>query len=210
MVYIASDDGRRVVHSFAATGPSIDMAVQQVAYVALTVLRNDYYAFNDSPYRYIPRGYLTEDVPHFTGYDNLGMLDEDSTKMEVTAKFACHSDMMTQALTQELATTKVQLREALTRLATYTPDFVREKGFAEFQLPSHTPLPDAGGYEPDRGPLLNIGPGYSGRPLYGAQAGDAHSFGTPRIFLQAYPIYRDRRREIHRYHASYRHPAQWA
>ena len=88
MVYIASDDGRRVVHSFAVTGPSIDMAVQQVAYVALTVLRCDYYAFDDSQYHHIPRGYLTDDVPHFTGYDNLGVHDGDLTRMEVTAKFA--------------------------------------------------------------------------------------------------------------------------
>ena len=71
VVYIASDDGRRVVHSFAATGPSIDMAVQQVAYVALTVLRSDYYAFADSEYHHIPRGYLTDDVQHFTRYGHL-------------------------------------------------------------------------------------------------------------------------------------------
>ena len=117
---------------------------------------------------------------------------------------------MAQALTQELATVKGQLREALTRLATYTPDFVREKGFAEFQLPSHTPLPDAGGYEPSRGPLLNLGAGYSGRPRYGAQYEDAYHFDNPGIFLKAHPIYVDRRREIFRYHAPYRHPARWA
>ena len=47
-------------------GPSIDMAVQQVAYVALTVLQSDYYIFDDSEFRHIPRGYLTDDVEHFT------------------------------------------------------------------------------------------------------------------------------------------------
>ena len=88
MVYIDSDDGRRLVHSFAATGPSIDMAVQQVAYVALTVLRSDYYAFDDLEFRHIPRGYLTDDVPHFTRYDHLDVYEKDPTRMEVTTKFA--------------------------------------------------------------------------------------------------------------------------
>ena len=161
VVYIASDDGRRVVRSFAAMGPSIDMAVQQVAYVALTMLRGDYYGFNDSRFRHISRGYLTDDVAHFTLYDHLDVYERDPTRLDVTAKFAWHSDVMTQGLTQELATVKGQLREALTRLATHTPEFVQERRFAAFQLPCHTPLPDAGGYEPVRGPLLNLGVGYS-------------------------------------------------
>ena len=99
VIYIISDDGRRVVHSFAAMGPSIDMAVQQVAYVALTVLRGDYYGFDDSRFRHIPRGHLTDDVAHFNHYDNLEVYREDPTRLDVIAKFAWHSDAMAQSLT---------------------------------------------------------------------------------------------------------------
>ena len=92
--------------------------------MALTVLCSDYYAFDDSEFRHIPRGYFTDKVPHFTRYDHLDVYEEDPTRLDVTAKFAWHSDAMTQALTQELAIVKGQLREALTRLETYTPEFV--------------------------------------------------------------------------------------
>ena len=101
-------------------GPSIDMEVQQVAYVDLTVLRSDYYIFDDSRSRHIPHGYLTDDGAHFTRYDHLEVDPEEPTRLDVTAKFAWHSDAMAQALTQELATVQDQLHEALTRLVTYT------------------------------------------------------------------------------------------
>ena len=57
---------------------------------------------------------------------------EDPTTLDVTARFAWHSDALVQALTQELATVKDQLHEALTRLATYTTEFVGNERFAQF------------------------------------------------------------------------------
>ena len=56
IVYILSDDGMSVVHRYEAVGSTVDMAVQQAAYVSLTVLRADYWGFDDSIYRHIPRG----------------------------------------------------------------------------------------------------------------------------------------------------------
>ena len=78
--------------------------------MALTMLRGDYYGFNDSWFSHIPRGYLPDDVAHFTCYDSLEVYREDPTRLDVTAKFAWHSDAMTQDLTQELATMKAGTR----------------------------------------------------------------------------------------------------
>ena len=188
-------------------GSSIDMAVQQAAYAGLTVLRADYYCFDDSQYRHIPRGYLTDDGVHFTFYDSLEVHRDDPTRLDVTAMFAWQSDALVQALTQELATVRDQLHEALTCLGTYTTEFVGDERFAWFQLPSDRCLQDAGGYELVRGPLLNLGAGYSGRPLYGAQGEDAHCFDTPMIPLRATPLYVDRRRTRFRYRTPYSRPA---
>ena len=71
--------------------------------MALTVLQGDYYGFDESRYRHIPRGYLTDDGAHFTRYDSLEVHNDDSSRMDVTLQFALHSDVVVQALTQELA-----------------------------------------------------------------------------------------------------------
>ena len=207
VVYIISDDGSRVVHESEAVGTTVDMVVQQAAYVCLTMLRADYYCFDDSCFRHIPRGYSPSDGAHFTLYDSLGVSDNDSSRLQRTAQFALHRDAIAQALTQELAAVRDQLHHALTRLATYTTEFVGDERFARFQLPVESRLPDAGGYEPDRGPLLNLGAGYTGLPRFGAQDYDAYHFVTPRIPLRAEPMYVDRRYTYFRERTSRRRPA---
>ena len=193
IVYILSDDGMSVVHQYEAVGSTVDMAVQQAAYVSITVLRADYWGFDDSIYRHIPRGYITSDGAHFTLYDSLDVYERDSSRLHITAQFVRHSDAVAQTLTQELASVREQLYLALTRLATYTTDFVGDERFARFDQPVGHRLPDAGGYEPIRGPLLNLGAGYTGIPRFGAQGADAMYFTTPRVYLRARPIYVDRR-----------------
>ena len=66
-------------------GSSIDMAVQQAAYVCLIMLQDDYYYCDNSHFRHIPRGYITSDGAHFTRYDNLEVYDDDSSRMDVTS-----------------------------------------------------------------------------------------------------------------------------
>ena len=122
-------------------------------------------------------------------------------------QFSLHRDAVAHALTQELATVRDQLHQALTRLATYTTEFVGDKSFAPFQLLVQCHLPDAGGYNLARGPLLDLGAGYTGRPLHGAQGDDAHYFHTPRVPLRALPLYVDCRSTYFRQRTSYLHPA---
>ena len=81
IVVILSDDGTRVVHRHEAVSTSVDMAVQQAAYVCLTVLRADYWGFDNSCYRYIPCGYITCEGVHFTLYDNLEVDERDSSRL---------------------------------------------------------------------------------------------------------------------------------
>ena len=207
VVYIVSDDGSRVVHESEAVGTTVDMAVQQAAYVCLTILRADYWAFDDSCFRHIPRGYITCEGKHFTMYDNLEVSEKDSSRLGYTSRFGLHQDAVAQALMQELTAVREQLHQALTSLATYTTEFVGDERFARFQLPVESRLPDAGGYEPDRGPLLNLGAGYTGLPRFGAQDYDAYHFVTPRIPLRAEPMYVDRRYTYFRERTSRRRPA---
>ena len=193
VVYILSDNGTKIVHEMEAVASTVDMAVQQAAYVCLTMLRADYWAFDDSCFRHIPRGYITCEGKHFTMYDNLEVSEKDSSRLGYTSHFGLHQDAVAQALTQELTAVREQLHQALTSLATYTTEFVGDERFARFQLPSVSRLPGAGGYEPARGPLLNLGAGYTGVPLFGAEGYEAYHFDTPKVPVRHVPIYVDRR-----------------
>ena len=135
VVYILSHEGSRVVHSSEVMGSTVDMAVQQAAYVCFTMLQDDYYCFDDSSFCHIPLGYTPATAAHFTRYDGLEVYNNDRSRLPRTAQFALHRDVVAQALTQELATVRDQLHQALTRLATYTTEFVGDESFARFQLP---------------------------------------------------------------------------
>ena len=199
-VYIVDDAAENVVHTAVVVGSSVDLAVQQAAYYCLTVLRSEYYCFNNSPYRYVPCGAITDRGVHFSVYTSAN--NERNASLMATAQFAHNRDSAAEALAQELYTVRDQLYRTQCLLSTYTRQFVGDDQYTGFQLGPLYRQPDAGGYTLARGPLLRADP-----LAFGAQGLDARFFDPPTVRYPWRMNFRDRRFTHHRQCAPRHHPA---
>ena len=144
-----------------AYGSTVEMAVHQVDYQLITMLREQYacLGYDTSPYRFLLCGYRVRDAMPFTRYPQL---EAGDFTLRTTADFAHHKDSLTQLLVIELARVRQQLHQALIHLAAHTTEFASDECYVGGPLPAYRRLPDVGGYVPTRGPLISSHP-----PCYG-------------------------------------------
>lgn len=57
-----------MLHGAFGVGVTVEMAVQEAAYICITFLHSEYHVLGNSPFRYIPRGYLGDEGCYFTLY----------------------------------------------------------------------------------------------------------------------------------------------
>jgi hypothetical protein len=118
-LHIPDGQGRLAPYSFSAVGYTIEMAIQWVAYVGLTMLSAKRPEFYTSPFSYIPCGYIVPETgEHFTLYHSGPAWEDDRSRY--IAQFVQHHDRVTQALLYELDTVCGHLWRALHRLSAYT------------------------------------------------------------------------------------------
>ena len=154
-IYDHEVNSTTVLHTAHGVGVTVDMAVHDAAYAALTRLRREYRELDDSPFRHIliasgegAEGYYT------AMYTPLSRQPFDP---QILVEHADGLDRANRALRRELFATRVRLYDALTcllpyviswqlpLLVIYPPRTVMSPGVG---------WPAVGGYTPARGPRL--------------------------------------------------------
>src|SRR4051812_13641361 len=130
------------------------MAVQDVAYSCMTLVREEHAMMRDTLLRYIPAA-----LPGEEGYYT-GLYSDHSAEdpvLQMTARFARDRDRDAHTLRFELHSTRARLYRALTLLAPFVSvESVEHDALypVRTQMPTRVAWPDVGGIIPPRGPLL--------------------------------------------------------
>lgn len=173
-----------VLEACAAQASTVELAIQRVAYVMVTVLRKKYADFDNSPFKYVPKGIYYDTGVHTTHFDEQDATGERD-RLFRTAQLVQHQDRVTQALFVELDAVREQLYVAHQHLAAYTTLQPADISYPHpIVLPEYCSLPNVGGYIPDLGPCLTPAPRWSEPIYYGPQGWEAHTFTTPRVPLR--------------------------
>ncbi len=158
-------------HVFCGIGVSVEMAVHDAAYIAITRLRGAYPHLEESPFRYIPHAPAGDETgSDLTAYASDVRERSDRSYVAVCAPYVTRRydarilvqyteamDRAFRALTVELYATRARLYDALTELQPshcprVPPMRIREPSRTE--LPSALEWTDVGGRTPALGPQL--------------------------------------------------------
>lgn len=198
-VFIKANHSSEIRHKVEFVGSTVEVAVHRVAYMCCTILRSEYLCFDDSPFRYVPRGVVGSNGSHFAAPVDLEPVQNEVLRR--TAEFAYSGEAVGRVLVRELAIVRDQLDRALSHLAAYTTEFIGDTRYYGFELaPRH--LPGVGGYTPARGALLTVDPRHTVPLEYGLQP-DGQCFPTGRVALPHDQFQRDRRSTRYRCFCAY-------
>ena len=186
-LYSREYDSTTVLHTSHGVGVTIDMAVHDAAYAALTRLRGEYRELDTSPFRHIAiasdvgtEGYYTAAYSTVTRepfYHQHLVLHADGL------------DRANRALRHEMYTTRQHLYRALTLLH----PFVRSGQVprtaiypARTVMPHGVGWPEVGGYSPALGPLLPPERRALHLSIRGPQSADVEGYPLPHYQLSGY------------------------
>ena len=156
-IWSREDRSIRELHTFQGIGVTVEMAVQDAAYDALTRLRSLNRCLDDSEFRYIPYPADASEPARYTAvctpyirrrYDSQVLIQSNETL-----------DRAYRAVCIELFATRARLRDAMTQLlpavsAGIHPEYILYP--LRTVMPPGVDWPDAGGQTPARGPALPV------------------------------------------------------
>ena len=156
-IYDRQDRSITELHTFHGVGVTVDMAVHDAAYTALTRLRGDHRHLDDSEFRYIPYPPAESEAGYYTAV----CTPYSHRRYDPQVLIQCVEtlDRASRALATELYATRARLYEALTQLlpavsAGMHPEYILYPRRTE--MPSGIDWPDVGGETPARGPYLPV------------------------------------------------------
>ena len=186
-LYSRADYSSTVLHTAHGVGVTVDMAVHDAAYAALTRLRGEYRALDTSPFRHVAiasddgaEGYYT------AAYSTLTREPFHHRNLVLHADGL---DRANRALRHELYTTRQHLCRALTLLHPFvlsgqlSPTVLYP---ARTVMPPGVGWPDVGGDTPAPGPLLPRGRRVLHRSIHGPQVDGVEDFSLQHCQLSGY------------------------
>ena len=156
-IWSREDRSIREIHTFQGIGVTVEMAVQDASYSALTRLRSQNRCLDDSEFRYIPYPAGADEPAYYTDVCTPYTSRRYDPQVLIQSNEAL--DRAYRALCVELFATRERLYEALTQLlpavsAGMHPEYILRP--LRTVLPSGIDWPAVGGETPARGPLLPV------------------------------------------------------
>src|SRR5215216_2033430 len=154
-LYSREYDSTNVLHTAHGVGVTIDMAVHDAAYAALTRLRGEYQALDTSPFRHVA---IASDVGA-EGYYTAAFstVTREPFHHQTLVLHVDGLDRANRALRHELYTTRQHLYRVLTLLhpLVRSGELPRSTIYPDRTvMPQDVGWPEVGGYTPPLGPLL--------------------------------------------------------
>ena len=143
------------LHTFLGFGVTVEMAVHEAAYVAITHLRRQYPRLEDSGFRYFPYAPAGDDTRFYEAICTPYVSHRYDPQYLV--RYVEAMDRTTRALTVELYETRLRLYAALRQLMPAVNAGIQPVSVlypSRTEMPPGVDWPDVGGTTPARGPLL--------------------------------------------------------
>ena len=186
-LYSREYDSTTVLHTAHGVGVTIDMAIHDAAYAALTRLRGEYQELDTSPFRHIA---IASDVGaegyYIAAYSTV---TREPFYHQHLVLHADGLDRANRALRHEMYTTRQHLYRALTLLhpLVRSGQVPRTAIYpARTVMPHGVGWPEVGGYSPTLGPLLPPERRALHLSIRGPQSADVEGYPLPHYQLSGY------------------------
>ena len=187
-IYDRQDDSDNELHLFHGIGVTVEMALHDAAYSAITQLRGQHASLDASEFRYIPYAPTGDATGHYTAI--CAPYERCRYDPQVLIQYTQALDRTNRALAVELFATRARLYDAMIQLmpavhARIHPEFILYPRRTQF--PPSIDWPAVGGHRPVRGPLLAARDRVLHQSAHGSQ--ELTALETRRTHLQL-PRYR--------------------
>ena len=157
-IYDRQNNSTHELHTFEGIGVTVEMAVQEVAYVAITSLRREHPRLEETGFRYFPYPPAGDDTRRYTAVCTPYVSRRYDPQYMV--RYIEVLDRTVRALTVELYATRARHYDTLEQMrpvgtTSILPSFIPYPRMTE--MPPGLVWPEVGGDTPARGPLLPPG-----------------------------------------------------